>query len=61
MKEKFFKGENELLKAVLAEFTSYENIPLNKIIKNAVISKGTSTITINRLSTYYYLNLPTKM
>ena len=43
MKEKSFKRKNELLKAALDEFTkkSYENASLNKIIKNAGISKGT--------------------
>jgi TetR/AcrR family transcriptional regulator len=43
MKEKSFKKKNELIEAALNEFTmkSYENASLNKIIKNAGISKGT--------------------
>lgn len=43
MKEKSFERKNELIDAALDEFTvkSYENASLNKIIKNAGISKGT--------------------
>lgn len=43
MKEKSFERKNELIKAALDEFTtrSYQNASLNKIIKNAGISKGT--------------------
>ncbi len=43
MKEKSFERKNELIEAALDEFTqkSYENASLNKIIKNAGISKGT--------------------
>ncbi len=42
-KEKSFKRKNELIEAALDEFAtkSYENASLNKIIKNAGISKGT--------------------
>jgi len=43
MKEKSFERKDELIEAALDEFTtkSYENASLNKIIKNAGISKGT--------------------
>jgi len=43
IKEKSFERKNELIEAALDEFTtkSYENASLNKIIKNAGISKGT--------------------
>lgn len=43
MKEKSFERKNELIEAALDEFTtrSYQNASLNKIIKNAGISKGT--------------------
>ncbi len=43
MREKSFDGKNELLEAAIDEFSmkSYENASLNKIIKNAGISKGT--------------------
>lgn len=43
MKEKSFERKNELIEAALDEFSihSYENASLNKIIKNAGISKGT--------------------
>lgn len=43
MKEKSFKRKKELIEAALDEFTTnrYENASLNKIIKNAGISKGT--------------------
>jgi len=42
MKEKSFWRKNELIEAALAEFSdhSYQNASLNKIIKNAGISKG---------------------
>lgn len=43
MKEKSFERKNELIEAALDEFSihSYRNASLNKIIKNAGISKGT--------------------
>ena len=43
MKKKSFERKNELIEAALDEFTSkrYANASLNKIIKNAGISKGT--------------------
>ena len=43
MKKKSFERKNELIGAALDEFTSkrYANASLNKIIKNAGISKGT--------------------
>ena len=43
MKEKSFERKNELIKSALDEFSTkrYENASLNKIIKNAGISKGT--------------------
>ena len=43
MKEKSFERKNELIEAALDEFAvkSYEKASLNKIIKNAGISKGT--------------------
>jgi len=42
MREKSFWRENELIEAALDEFSthSYQNASLNKIIKNAGISKG---------------------
>ncbi len=42
MDKKSFKRENELIEAALDEFSihNYENASLNKIIKNAGISKG---------------------
>jgi len=42
MKEKLFWRKNELIEAALDEFSthSYQNASLNKIIKNAGISKG---------------------
>jgi len=41
-KEKRFQRENDLLKAALDEFSSksYEEASLNRIIKNAGMSKG---------------------
>jgi len=43
MGERSFQRKNELIEAALDEFTTkrYENVSLNKIIKNAGISKGT--------------------
>jgi AcrR family transcriptional regulator len=43
LKDKTFERKTELLEAALAEFAenSYENASLNRIIKNAGISKGT--------------------
>ncbi|HML04537.1 MAG TPA: TetR/AcrR family transcriptional regulator [Methanobacterium sp.] len=43
MKKKSFERKNELIEVALDEFTvkSYENASLNKIIKNAGVSKGT--------------------
>ncbi|NLY76479.1 MAG: TetR/AcrR family transcriptional regulator [Tissierellia bacterium] len=43
MKRKAFEKEDELFKAALEEFStnSYEEASLNKIVKNAGISKGT--------------------
>ena len=43
MKKKSFERKNELIEAALDEFTTkrYGNASLNKIIKNAEISKGT--------------------
>ncbi len=43
MREKSFQRKDELIGAALDEFTTkrYENASLNKIIKNAGISKGT--------------------
>ena len=42
MKEKSFWRKNELIEAALDEFSthSYQNVSLNKILKNAGISKG---------------------
>ena len=42
MNENSFKRKNKLIEAALDEFSShsYENASLNKIIKNAGISKG---------------------
>lgn len=42
MNKNSFKRNNELIRAALDEFSihSYENASLNKIIKNAGISKG---------------------